>query len=196
MTSRHRSSSQRNPSLQNRQRLRQSGIQKHHAYFSPTNLKRNHFFKLFNIYPLFSIISEIFLFLIMEICLGEFCLFKAFKPYFNICIIINRYNCWFNDIICKNKGKIMIQGLVAKKIIDSIVKKVMDNRELKKIKEVSEIKMVGDSRVDFEYSTYMVSLMGIDSVECTYTDISVQRGVSGLEERVVSSLQDVGISKT
>ena len=27
----------------------------------------------------------------------------------------------------------MIQGLVAKKIIDSIVKKVMDNRELKKI---------------------------------------------------------------
>ena len=66
---------------------------------------------------------------------------------------------------------------------------------LKKIKEVSEIKMVGDSRVDFEYSTYMVSLMGIDSVECTYTDISVQRGVSGLEERVVSSLQDVGISK-
>ena len=67
--------------------------------------------------------------------------------------------------------------------------------KLKKIKEVSEIKMVGDSRVDFEYSTYMVSLMGIDSVECTYTDISVQRGVSGLEERVVSSLQDVGISK-
>ena len=30
----------------------------------------------------------------------------------------------------------MIQGLVAKKIIDSIVKKVMDNRELKKIKDL------------------------------------------------------------
>ena len=67
--------------------------------------------------------------------------------------------------------------------------------KLKKIKEVSEIKMVGDSRVDFEYSTYMVSLVGIDSVKCTYTGISAQRGVSGLEERVVSSLQDVGISK-
>ena len=67
--------------------------------------------------------------------------------------------------------------------------------KLKKIKEVSEIKMVGDSRVDFEYSTYKVSLVGIDSVKCTYTGISAQRGVSGLEERVVSSLQDVGISK-
>tara|TARA_R100000234_G_C4998229_1_gene179040 strand:+ start:1295 stop:1480 length:186 start_codon:yes stop_codon:yes gene_type:complete len=32
----------------------------------------------------------------------------------------------------------MIQGLVAKKIIDSIVKKVMDNRELKKIKNLEK----------------------------------------------------------
>ena len=32
----------------------------------------------------------------------------------------------------------MIQGIVAKKIIDSIVKKVMDNRELKKIKTLEK----------------------------------------------------------
>jgi len=32
----------------------------------------------------------------------------------------------------------MIQGIVAKKIIDSIVKKVMDNRELKKIKSLEK----------------------------------------------------------
>jgi hypothetical protein len=30
-------------------------------------------------YPLFSIISEIFLFLIIDICLGDVCFFKAFK---------------------------------------------------------------------------------------------------------------------
>lgn len=47
----------------------------------------------------------------------------------------------------------MIQGIVAKKIIDSIVKKVMDNRELKKIKNLEKRvkKLEKDSHPPQEY---------------------------------------------